>query len=162
MVDRTRTVRLVGLILVVCLVGTAVTIIISRLLFGTVLNEPTSVEMQLEAPSQVPLNEPFAVTLQVTNLMTTSQSLHSIDLDTEYLENVHLESSNPAFGRVRPLPLTGYASYSFDWLLPAGRTSTVELTFVPEKAGQFSGLVDVCLDDGTLCQALLLETEVVE
>jgi hypothetical protein len=34
--------------------------------------------------------------------------------------------------------------------------------FVPEKAGQFSGIVDVCLDDGTLCQALLLEVEVLE
>lgn len=160
--DRKRVVRLVGLIIVVCLVGTAVTLIISRLFFGTVLNEPTIVEMELDAPEQVTLNEPFAVTLRLTNVFTGSQTLHSIDLDNDYLENIRLNSSSPQFGDVRPLPLTGFASYSFDWLLPARRTSTVELMFVPEKAGQFSGIVDVCLDDGTLCQALLLETEVVE
>jgi hypothetical protein len=162
LMDRKRVVRLVGLIIVVCLVGTAVTIIVSRLFFGTVLNKPATVEMQLNAPEQVTLNEPFVVTLQLTNVFTGSQTLHSIDLDNDYLENIRLDSSNPEFGGVRPLPLTGFASYSFDWLLPPRRTSTIELRFVPEKAGQFFGLIDVCLDDGTLCQALPLETEVVE
>lgn len=160
--DRTRVIRLVGLIILVCLAGTAVALVVGRLFFGTALNEPTTVEMQLNAPEQVTLNEPFAVTLQLTNLFTTSQTLHSIDLNADYLENIRLDSSSPEFGDVRPLPLTGFASYSFDWLLPPRRTSTVELTFVPAKVGQFSGLIDVCLDDGTLCQALPLEIEVVE
>ena len=160
--DRKRVVRLIGLIVVVCVAGTAVAIIISRLFFGTVLNEPAIVEMQLDAPKQVTRNEPFAVTLQLRNIFTASQTLHSIDLDTDYLENIRLESTNPDFSDVRPLPLTRFASYSFDWLLPAGRTTKIELLFVPEEVGQFSGLIDVCLDDGTLCQALSLETEVVE
>ena len=160
--DRKRVVRLAGLILVVCSVGTAVTLIISRLFLGTVTNEPTAVEMEIDAPEQVALNEPFVAVLRLTNVFTGSQTLHSIDLERDYLENIRLDSSNPAFGEIRPLPLTGFASYSFDWLLPARRTSTVELMFVPERVGQFSGLVDVCLEDGTLCQALLLETEVVE
>ena len=160
--DRTRVVRLIGLIIITCLAGTAVAIVISRLLFGTVLNEPTTVEMQLNAPEQVNLNEPFAVTLHLTNNFTASQTLHSIDLDTDYLENISLDSSNPGFGDVRSLPLTRFASYSFDWLLPAGQITEIELFFVPEKAGQFSGLLDVCLADGTLCQALPLETEVLE
>ena len=51
--DRKRVVRLVGLIVVVCLVGTAVTLIISRLIFGTVTNEPITVEMEIDAPEQV-------------------------------------------------------------------------------------------------------------
>lgn len=148
--------------MVVCSVGTAVTIIISRLMFGTVLNKPTTLEVQLDAPQQVALNEPFAVTLQLTNIFTASQILHSIDLDTHYLENVSLNSSNPGYKDVQRLPLTHFVSYSFEWLLPAGRTTIVELMFVPEKVGQFSGLVDICLDDGTLCQAVSLETEVVE
>jgi len=160
--DRKRVVRLVGLIVVVCLVGTAVTIIISRLLFGTVLNEPTTVEMQLDAPEQVTLNEPFAVTLHLTNIFTASQTLHSIDMDTHYLENISLDSSSPGFKEVRPLPFTHFASYSFEWLLPAGRTTEIELLFLPEKAGRISGLMDVCLDDGTLCQALSLDVEVLE
>lgn len=160
--DRKRVVRLVGLIIVVCLAGTAVALVVGRLFFGTVLNEPKTVEMQLNAPEQVTLNEPFVVTLRLTNVFTDSQTLHSIDLDNDYLENIRLDNSNPEFGDIRPLPLTGFASYSFDWLLPARRTTEIELRFVPEKAGQFSGLVDVCLDDGTLCQALPLETEVVE
>ncbi len=160
--DRKRTIRLVGLIVVVCLVGTAVAVVVGRLLFGTVLNEPTTVEMVLDAPQQVALHEPFAVTLQLTNIFTASQTLHSIDLDTDYLENIRLDSSTPDFGEIRPLPLTGFASYSFNWLLPARQTTEIELRFIPEKTGQISGLMDVCLEDGTLCQALSLETEVVE
>jgi hypothetical protein len=160
--DRKRIIRLTGLIIVVCLAGTAVALVVGRLFFGTVLNEPTTVEMQLSAPKQVTLNEPFAVTLQLTNLFTTSQTLHSIDLDNGYLENIRLDDSNPEFGDVRPLPFTGFASYSYGWLLPAGRTTEIELLFIPEKAGQISGLMDVCLDDGTFCQALPLETKVVE
>lgn len=160
--DRKRTIRLVGLIVVVCLVGTAVAVVVGRLLFGTVLNEPTTVEMVLDAPQQVALREPFAVTLQLTNIFTASQTLHSIDLDTDYLENIRLDSSAPDFGEIRPLPFTHFASYSFNWLLPARRTTEIELRFVPEKVGQFSGLMDVCLEDGTLCQTLSLETEVVE
>jgi len=160
--DRTRVVRLTGLIIVICLAGTAVAIVVGRLFFGTVLNEPTTVEMQLDAPEQVALNEPFVVTLQLTNIFTASQTLHSIDLETDYLENITLESSTPSYQDVSPLPFTRFASYGFDWLLPARRTTEIELLFVPEKAGIFSGLMDVCLDDGTLCQALPLETEVVE
>jgi hypothetical protein len=160
--DRKRIVKLIGLIIMVCLVGTAVAILGGRLMFGTVLNEPTAIEMQLDAPQQVALNEPFAMTLQLTNLITASQTLHSIDLDTDYLDNIDLESSNPGYKAVRRLPLTHYASYSFDWLLPAKRTTVIELMFIPEKVGQISGLMDVCLGDGTFCQAIPLETEVVQ
>ncbi len=160
--DRKRTVRLVGLIVAICLVGTAVALVVGRLFFGTVLNEPTTVEMEINAPEQVALNEPFVVTLQLTNVFTGSQTLHSIDLDNDYLENIRLDSSNPEFGEIRALPLTGFASYSFNWLLPARRTTEIELLFLPEKAGQISGLMDVCLEDGTLCQAIPLDVEVVE
>ena len=160
--NRSKIIRLAGLIIVICLVGTAVTIIISRLFFGTVLNKPITVEMQLDAPLQVALNEPFAVTLQITNLITASQTLHSIDLDTDYLESVSLASSSPNYKAVRSLPLTHFASYSFEAEIPVAETTVIELMFVPEKAGQFTGLVDVCLEDGTLCQALSLETEVIE
>lgn len=160
--DRKRVIRLAGLIIIICLAGTAVALIVGRLFFGTVLNEPTTVEMQLDAPEQVTLNEPFVVTLRLTNIFTANQTLHSIDLEADYLDNISLENSNPGYQDVRSLPLTGFASYSFDWLLPARRTSTVELMFVPQKAGQFSGLMDICLEDGTLCQALPLEVEVLE
>lgn len=160
--DRTRIVRLMALILVICLVGTAVAVLLSRLLFGTVLNEPIAIEMQLEAPEQVALSQPFIVSLHLTNVFTASQTLHSIDLDGDYLENIRLDGSTPAFGEVRPLPFTGFHSYNFGSQLPAGQTTEIQLLFVPEKVGRFSGLVDVCLEDGTLCQALPLETEVVE
>ena len=161
-ISRTVTMRLVGALLLVCLVGTAVTLLGMRILFGTTLNEPTSIEVQIDAPAQVILNEPFAVTIQVTSLITTSQTLHSIDLDTDYLKNVRLSGSAPAYQAVQSVPLTRFDSYHFEAILPPSRTTAIELQFVGQQAGQFSGLIDICLDDGNLCLALPLETTIVE
>lgn len=160
--DRGRVVKLVVGMVVICLAGTAVLLLLFRTFWGTVLNEPTTVEVQVEAPDQVSIHEPFAVTIQMTNLITESQNLHSIDLDTRYLQNVRLDGSSPTYQASRKLPLTRFTSYRFDQTLPAGRTTTVELLFVGEAVGQFYGLMDICLMDGTLCLALPLETEVVE
>ncbi|MCC6602835.1 MAG: hypothetical protein IT327_06475 [Anaerolineae bacterium] len=160
--ERRRVLKLVGMIVAVCVLGTAVVLTISRLLWGTVLNEPTSIAVQIDAPEQVTVNEPFAVTIQVTSLITSSQVLHSIDLDTNYLDYVRLSGSAPAYQAVQALPLTHFASYRFDTEIPAMNSRTVELMFVGETVGEFSGLVDICLEDGTLCLAQRLETEVME
>jgi len=160
--ERGRVLKLVGGITAVCLVGTVLVLSISRLLWGTALNEPTTIEVQIDAPEQVTRNEPFAVTIQVTSLITSSQVLHSIDLDTNYLDHVRLSSSAPAYQAVQSLPLTHFASYRFETELLAMNSQAIELMFVGETVGEFSGVVDVCLEDGTLCLAQRLETEVVE
>ena len=160
--ERSRTVKLVAGILVICLAGTAVLLIIARLFFGTTLNEPITIEVQVDAPQQVQLNEPFAVNIQVTNLVTTSQTLHSIDLNSSYLDSVNLSSSTPAYKAVAALPLTDFTSYRFEEALLAEATVPIELVFVGQEAGEFSGLMDICLDDGTLCLAHPLEITIVE
>ena len=160
--EKGRIFKFVGFILLLCLAGTAVAIVIGRLTFGTVTNSPTTIDIRVNAPSQVTRNEPFAVTLRFTNLVPNSQTLHSIDLDTNYLENVRLASTVPNYKEVRTLPFTHFTSYNFEETLPATQITVVELTFLPEQVGQFSGLMDVCLEDGTLCQALPLAVEVVE
>lgn len=160
--ERGRILRLVGVITAVCVLGTAVTLVISRLMWGTALNEPTTIAVQLDAPEQVTVNEPFAVTIRVTSLITSSQVLHSIDLDTNYLDHVRLSGSAPAYQAVQSLPLTHFASYRFETELPAMNSRAIELMFVGETVGEFSGVVDICLEDGTLCLAQRLETEVKE
>lgn len=160
--ERGRILRLVGVITAVCLVGTVLVLIISRLMWGTALNEPTTIAVQLDAPEQVTVNEPFAVTIRVTSLITSSQVLHSIDLDTNYLDHVRLSGSAPAYQAVQSLPLTHFASYRFETELPAMNSRAIELMFVGETVGEFSGVVDICLEDGTLCLAQRLETEVKE
>ena len=154
--------KLVAGILAICLLGTAALLLIIRVFFGTTLNEPTTIKVQIDAPAQVLVNEPFAVTVRVTNLVTATQTLHSIDLDTIYLENISLSSSKPAYETVQPLPLTHFASYLFEEELPANTTVPIELIFVGQTVGQFSGLIDVCLTDGTLCLARSLETTIIE
>lgn len=160
--ERGRVLKLVGVIAAVCLVGTVLVLVISRLLWGTALNEPTTIEVQIAAPEQVTVNEPFAVTIQVTSLITSSQVLHSIDLDTNYLDHVRLSGSAPTYQAVQSLPLTHFASYRFETELPPMRSQAIELTFVGETVGEFSGVLDVCLEDGTLCLAQRLETVVIE
>ena len=160
--ERGQILRLVGVITAVCVLGTAVVLVISRLIWGTALNEPTTIEVQIDAPEQVTVNEPFAVTIQVTSLITSTQLLHSIDLDTDYLENVRLSGSAPAYQAVQSLPLTHFASYRFETEIPAKNSRAIELMFVGETVGEFSGVVDICLEDGTLCLAQQLQTKIVE
>ncbi len=162
MIDRRRIVKLAVGIVLACSLGTAVILLIIRIFFGTTLNTPTSVAIQVDAPEQIPLNEPFAVTIQLTNLITTSQMLHSIDVENSYLENISLNSSTPAYKTMRSLPLTKFASYTFEEEIPANQTVVIELNFVGQTVGQFSGLIDICMADGTLCLAHSLETTVVE
>ena len=149
-------------ILLACLAGTAVLLLVVRIFWGTVLNSPETVEVDVHAPTRVALHEPFSVSLQMTNFYTTSQQLHSIDLDSNYLENIRLTETEPAYLQKRSLPLTRYASFEFDQELPPGATTVVDLHFVGEKVGQVSGLIDICLADGTLCLALPLAIEIVE
>lgn len=159
--ERSRTVKLGAGILVICLAGTAVLLIIARLFFGTTLNEPITIDVQVDAPERVQLNEPFAINIQVMSLVTTSQIIHSIDLNSSYLNSVNLSSSNPAYKAVADIPLTDFTSYRFEETLFAETTVPIELVFVGQEVGEFSGLMDICLDDGTLCLAFPLETEVV-
>lgn len=162
MIDKNRVVKLVAAVLLLCSLGTAVLLLLVRIFIGTTLNEPTTVEVQIDAPEQIPLNEPFAVTIQLTNLITANQTLHSIDLQRSYLENIRLNNSTPTYKTVRSLPLTNFASYRFEKEIPAEQTMIIELHFVGQTIGQFSGLIDICLADGTLCLARPLETKVVE
>lgn len=165
MQNRARTIKLVGAILGVCLLGTAVLLIVIRVFYGFVLEQPITVDVQVEAPEQVIVDEPFPVTLQLTNLITASQTLHSIDLENQYLENVVLHEATPTYKAVRSLPFTSFTSYEFDHEIPAVRTmrpTIVELLFVAEETGTFSSTMDICLADGTLCLALPLETAVID
>ncbi|MEZ4594070.1 MAG: hypothetical protein R3D55_23455 [Chloroflexota bacterium] len=165
MKNRKRIVVLILGLMALCGGGTAVILLLIRIFFGGILQEPTAVEIQVDAPSQVVVNEPFVVTLQLTNIITASQTLHSIDLDEDYLAHVRLHSAAPAYQTSQPIPLTNFTSYAFDLTLPAdviNRPTVVELTFVGQTVGEFSGVMDVCLEGGTLCQAVMLETAVIE
>lgn len=164
--DRARILRLVTTILVVCLMGTAVIVLIARILVGSVLKEPVTVEVQVRAPERVVVNEPFAVTLQLNNLVTATQMLHSIDIEDDYLEGIRLERSTPVYSAVHALPLTNFTSFEFGQEIPVNtngiQVTVIDLLFVAEEAGTFSGIIDVCLGDGTLCLAQPLETAVTE
>lgn len=161
-INRSVALKVISGVLLLCLAGTAVTLLGMRIFFGTTLNEPTTIEVQIEAPQQIAVNEPFAVTIQVTSLMTTSQTIHSIDLEDSYLENVQLSGSTPAFQTVQSLPLTRFDSYRFEENLPGFATTAIELIFIGQRVGQFSGLIDICLADGNLCLARPLETTIVD
>ena len=166
MVDRARIFKLVAVTLVICMVGTAVIVLLARILVGSVLKEPDTVEVQVRAPEQVVVNEPFAVTLQINNLITVTQTLHSIDIEDDYLEGIRLEQSTPAYSAMNALPLTNFTSLAFGQEIPVNtngiQVAVIELQFVAEEIGTFAGIMDVCLADGTLCLSLPLETAVTE
>ncbi len=162
MLDRNRAVKVVAGIMGICLLGTAVFLLGMRIHFGTVLNEPTTIVVQIDAPSQTSMNEPFVVIANLTNISSDRQILHSIDVETSYLENIGLSGSTPTYKTMRSLPLANFTSYQFEEEIPAGQTVAIELNFVGQTIGQFSGLIDICLADGTLCLARTLEAQVIE
>ncbi|MFZ1395983.1 MAG: hypothetical protein WAS33_03750 [Candidatus Promineifilaceae bacterium] len=165
MQNRNRIVMLVLGIVALCVGGTAVFLLIFRIFFGGILQEPAAVEILVEAPPQVVVNEPFVVTVQLTNIITTSQTLHSLDFEEAFLEHISLRSATPAYQTSQAIPLTNFTSYPFNLPLPANSTNrptVVELTFVGRDVGEFSGVMDICFAEGTLCKAVVLETAVIE
>lgn len=163
--QRGRVLKLLVLLLAFCLGSTVVFLIVARIFIGGVLQEPTTLEVVVEMPEQVLLNEPFVATMELTNIYTASQTLHSIDFEDAFLEHVGLINAQPAYQTSRSLPLTNFVSYEFDLELPPAmmqQPTVVEMTFVGHAEGEFYGVVDVCLEDGTLCVALPLETAVIE
>ncbi|GJM40021.1 MAG: hypothetical protein DHS20C20_03030 [Ardenticatenaceae bacterium] len=154
--------RLLTALLALCLSGTAVILVVSRIFLGGVLKEPTTVDIQYDVPAQVIVEEPFSVTLKLTNVITASQTLHSIDIDTRLWEIVHLNGSMPPYSESRMLPLTRFESFLFEEEIPVDGSTEVTLQFVGASVGRYEGVLDVCLEDGTFCVALPLETAVVE
>lgn len=157
MMNRRNILIVIGalLALCVCVVAVSALFIVTR-----AIEEPGQVEITVSAPASVPPNEPFLVTVSVQNLAPSIQMLHSIDIQTNYLDGFSVESAKPAYLDTFPLPVVGYHSFTFERDIPANSTLETEFVLVGEAEGTFSGEFDVCINDGSTCLGVPVETAV--
>lgn len=144
------------LALCVCLVGGGVYLFIRSI--DTVM--PAGIEIEVGAPPQVPVDEPFAVDIRVTNETTAVHTIHSIDVSDSYLAGITVTSSEPPFTDSYAVPLVGFYSYTFNQSIPIRDARQVTMVMVGEEVGTFAGQIDVCIDSGSNCRSFAVETAV--
>ena len=155
-----RTIFIVAAVLVllcICAVGVVVVIILA----GSV-EEPANVDISINAPAAVPLNEPFAVDVTIRNTAPSSQVLDSIDITDRYLAGIEVQQAEPAFSDSFAVPVVNYQSYTFQEEILSNSTMVVTFVMVGTTAGTYSGEFDVCINDGSSCLAVPVETAVGE
>ena len=122
--------------------------------------EPGGVEITVDAPTQVPPGQPFAIDITVQNLGLERKVLDSIDVENSYLRGIALEATTPAFNNSFEIPLVGFQSYSFGETIAGNTTTRVTLEMVGEREGTFAGDIDVCINEATACLTFPVETTI--
>lgn len=130
------------------------------ILIGFRPEEPTDVKIDITAPDSVPVGEPFAVEIQITNVYTGVQILDSIDISTGYLENISVAGSTPPAVETYDVPFVRFRSYTFGEELSMLESTTVVFEMIGNEAGLFTGDLDVCMNKGSSCQTFELSTTI--
>lgn len=143
------------ILLCICIIG-------SVAMFAIVgsTTTPGNVRVTIDAPSSVPLNEPFLMTVQIRSLTAEGQSIDSIDIQNSYLEGIEVQSTQPAATDQFSIPIVGFETYLFERDLFGNDTVTIEFVMMGFTEGQYSGDIDVCIDNGSNCVSQTIETEI--
>ncbi len=125
--------------------------------------EPNTVAVQIEAPPQVTVAEPFQIIVRVENTYPgLPQTIHSIDISDDYLQSIVLVNADPAYSEQVSIPLVGFESFIFAQDLPDAGTAVIQLTMQPQQTGRYTGELDVCINAANICKLLTIETIVAE
>jgi hypothetical protein len=149
-------------LVVLCTIASVAVGLWGSSLWQRISEDPEGVRAEVEAPSSVALDESFVIRVSVENLTGESLVLDSIDVAEGYLAGIDILEATPAFSESFPLPFGGVQSYTFDYEIPAKETLIVRLTAQGRTTGEFSGVVDVCVDSGVHCLTFDTRTVVEE
>jgi tetratricopeptide (TPR) repeat protein len=137
------------------------------------ISETTASSMELEGitvnidvPSEVRVGDHFVLQINITNTKKTSQELDSIDIYESYLDGVGIDKAVPAYLNDREVtyghndPLEDYHTYAFSQTMAANSSTDVQFNMVANTAGDYEGLVFVCVNSPTLCNIYMIQTVV--
>ncbi len=146
-----------------CSVGCVVVSFLAILLGGGLLvmfglQEPEDIAIQLDVPTNVTVNEEFTINFRIENSSSTSQIVDSIDFEAVYLEGFVITSSEPPFNEALTIPVFDYESYAFGSIIPNGEAVSITFNVVALQPGDYTGEVDVCINDGFSCTTRILRT----
>lgn len=149
----------VGCAVLCCLIA-VVALAAGGVLVKWMLQEPENVNINTNIPIQVEAGEPVTLAIEIENLATESQTLHSIDITHSYLAGIELTEAVPPFSDSYPLPLLEMESFTFQYPIPAGETVVVKFTGRAGQIGDFAGEMDVCINSSAVCSTFTLRTVV--
>lgn len=122
--------------------------------------EPEQVDIEVEVPSfTVEIGEVYPIEIQVTNLAGETQSLDSIDINSAFLEGFVLEGSVPPYTQAESY--FGFESHYYGRSIDPGSNLTVELKAVARQTGRYPLLVDVCINEPTICTTYEFANDIV-
>ena len=126
-------------------------------------SEPNTAAITVSAPeTAVPAGEPFLVSVRIRNSIDDEQNLHSIDISSDYLASIPLQDSSPGYNREVTIPFVGFQSFQYTAAVRGRDVRIVELTFIGEQPGVYTGELDVCINSGTICKLFPLSTTIGE
>lgn len=120
--------------------------------------EPEQVQIDVSSPSVTSQGQGFVIEIAVENLADELQTLDSIDIYTDYLQGITIQTSEPSFVDSSDSP--DFASYFFFMDIPPGDSINVQFHAVGVRAGEFSGSLDVCINTGVACSTFNIVTSI--
>ena len=126
------------------------------LVFGA-SGEPSGVDIDVDSPTSVVVDEPFSIDVSVTNVADTMQTLDDIDLDAAALEVLEVMSTSPPFTRTSRNRF--FKTYWFEEEIEPGATLKVSVEMVARETGTHPFWLDVCINVPNSC--LNFEMEIV-
>lgn len=112
-------------------------------------DEPENIEVSIEAPITVDVDQEFDLVVTVKNTSASTQTLVDLDIGEDYLEGVAVRRMDPAFSDA--LGGFGTMTYSMDLALPPGQEVTITIAAYAAHAGDYSASLDLCINSAVSC-----------
>jgi hypothetical protein len=119
---------------------------------------PENVDISIDAPVSVMVDEEFQIVLTINNTGPSAQTLVDLDVADEYLEGVVVREIDPAFSDAMHVPFDNTQSYSMDLALPASQAVKVTISAHAAHAGDFGGDIDFCINSAVACLSYPVRT----
>lgn len=120
--------------------------------------EPQNVEISIDVPVSVSVDQEFNIVLTVKNTGSTTRTLAYVDVADEYLEGVVVRGMDPAFKSAEHIPFDNTESYSLDVALPPAQEVTVTVSAYAAHTGDYAGDFDFCIDSAVSCLSYPVRT----
>ena len=121
--------------------------------------EPENVDIRVDAPLSVQVDQEFDITLTIRNTGASAQTLVDLDIADEYLEGVVVSEMDPPFSDATHVGFgDNTQSYSMDITLPAGQEVTVTISAYAAHAGDYAGDIDFCINSAISCLSYPVRT----
>lgn len=130
---------LVGALVLCCGGGIGLLIYLS-------MQTPEDITVATDVPVYVEAGEQFAFTITVQNTASEPQTLNSIDISESYLDGITIRSTSPAYSQSIPIPIADMQSYEFHRTIPAGGSLDVTFNATALQPGDYSGGVDIVIN----------------